>query len=203
VTDGTLGTVEAAEITIIGAVEHVFGRAPMPENLPGVVPPTLFRGDRALCGGGNLMDSGAHLISELLWVLDRKPVQVCAWMDDAGSDMRAVVTIALEGGPTATVTAVGNSRYPERRVHNVYYGSAATATVDGLPFRLTISRRGEDAVTCSERDLPPAATPVANFIDAILGRATLAAAPEHGALVTQVLEAAYRSARGGQRIDLS
>src|SRR5439155_20741914 len=64
---GDLGQIEAVELSMVGAAEHVFGRAPMPANLPGVVPPTLFRGDPSLCGGGNLADSGAHLVSELLW----------------------------------------------------------------------------------------------------------------------------------------
>jgi predicted dehydrogenase len=200
---GDLGTVEAVQVSILGGVEHVFGRAPMPANLPGVVPPTLFRGDPALCGGGNLMDSGAHLISELLWVVGRPARSVSAWMDDATSDMQAIVSIALDGGPTGTVTAIGNSRFPGRRVHNTYYGSAATATVDGLPFRVTVARPNSQVESLAESDLPPPLSPVANFVDVILGRAPLAAPPEHGAHVTELLEAAYRSARTGRRVDLS
>jgi predicted dehydrogenase len=203
IASGDLGEIEAVELSMIGSAEHVFGRAPMPANLPGVVPPTLFRGDPALCGGGNLADSGAHLVSELLWVVGKPAASVSAWMDDASADIRALVTIALAGGPTGTVNAIANSRYPERRVHNVYYGSAATATVDGLPFRLTLTRPGSDPEVLLERDLPPVPSPVANFIDAILNRAPLAAAPEHGAEVTAVLEAAYRSAQTGRRVDLA
>lgn len=200
---GDLGEIEAVELNMVGTVEHVFGRAPMPANLPGVVPPTLFRGDPALCGGGNLADSGAHLVSELLWVVGRPAVSVSAWMDDASSDLRALVTIALRDGPTGTVNAIGNSRYPERRVHNVYYGTAATATVDGLPFRVTLARPGKDPEVFPERELPQVPSPVANFIDAILGRAPLASVPEHGAEVTTVLEAAYRSAQTGRRVELT
>src|SRR5439155_17367774 len=126
--------------------------APMPANLPGVVPPTLFRGDPSLCGGGNLMDSGAHLISELLWVVGRPVRTVSAWMDDPASDLQAIVTLCLEDGPTGIVTAIGNSHYPERRVQNVYYGSAATATVAGLPFRVTIARPGREPEVRLEHD---------------------------------------------------
>jgi predicted dehydrogenase len=199
---GEIGRVEGLEITMVGSVEHVFGRAPMPDRLPGVVPPTLFRADPTLCGGGNLMDSGAHLVSELLWVLNQSADSVSAWMDDVSSDMRAVLTVALNDGPTATITAIGDSHYPERRVRSIYYGSAGTATVDGLPFRVTLTRHGGLPETCGEREMPPAPGPVANFVDAILGRAPLAAPPEHGADTTRVLEAAYESARTGMRVEL-
>ena len=70
--EARIGELEAVDLRWFGAVEALYGRGPLPENLPGVVRPSLFRGDPALAGGGHLMDAGSHLVSELLWVTGRK-----------------------------------------------------------------------------------------------------------------------------------
>jgi predicted dehydrogenase len=214
---GDLGEIEAVQITMVGMVEHVFGRAPMPEGMPGLVRPTLFRGDPALNGGGNLMDSGSHLVSELLWVTGLAPRAVTARFDALPTDMRSVLTVELgECVPAAddshppsparpvlaTITAVGDSRHPRRRVQSTYYGSRATATVDGLPFQVTVSPADGAPETLTDSALPPVLSPVADFVAAIRDGRSPASPPSHGVAVTHVLEAAYRSAARGERVVL-
>jgi predicted dehydrogenase len=208
---GALGEIEAAQITMVGAVEHVFGRAPMPDHLPGLVRPTLFRGDPALNGGGNLMDSGSHLVSELLWVTGLSPRAVTARLDALPTDMRAVLTVELgepAGAPPiarpllATITAIGNSRHPRRRVLSSYYGSRATATADGLPFRVVLTPAEGAPETFPESALPTVPSPVADFIAAIREGRPPVSPPAHGVAVTRVLEAAYQSAARGERVAL-
>ncbi len=199
VATGTIGRVESAALHWVGNVEAVFGRAPLPADMPGVVRPTLYRGDPELSGGGHLLDTGSHLISEMLWVTGLAARTVSAQMDDPTLDMRASVQVMLDGDTPCDVVCVGDSRHPERRIRNQYFGSEGTLTIEGMPFRVTVERSGEFPETLGEEDMPEAPGPAADFADAIR-RGRLAASPgAHGADVVRVVETAYRSARTGQR----
>jgi predicted dehydrogenase len=202
---GVLGELEVAHVTVVGSVEHVFGRAPLPQDLPGLVRPSLFRGDPALNGGGNLMDSGCHLVSELLWNTGLSPRAVSARMDATPTDMRAVLTVELGDASRpliATIAVVGDSRFAGRRARSLYFGSAGTATIEGLPFQVTLASAERPPLTLTEAELAAAPTPIGDFAAAIReGRAPVSP-PEHGVAVTQVIEAAYRSAEHGTRVEL-
>ncbi|MCC6730636.1 MAG: Gfo/Idh/MocA family oxidoreductase [Chthonomonadales bacterium] len=197
---GTIGEVEAIDLCWTGNAEYVFGEAPRPADLPGVVPPTMYRADPSLSGGGYLIDGGSHLVSEVLWVAGRRAVRVACLADALPSDRRAALAMELEGGATATLTCVGNSRLGERRVRNTIAGSAGTIVVEGFGFDTRIRTRDGREEGFSERDLPPATGPIANLVDAIRGRAPLHSPAEHGADVACVIEAAYRSAAGGAAV---
>ena len=172
------------------------------ETMPGVVRPSLFRGNPALAGGGHLMDAGSHLVSELLWVTGRHPVAIPALMDNPENDLCACVALQLDNNAIATIAIRGDSRHPDRRVSSRYYGSAGMAAVDGMPFRVTLAPHGEPPTTQTEAELPPAPTPVENFVQVIHGHAVPLAPPEHGVALAQTLEAAYESARTGRTVRL-
>ena len=46
-----IGSLEAVSISWVGNALGVLGREPLPDDMPGVVPPTLFRGDPQANGG--------------------------------------------------------------------------------------------------------------------------------------------------------
>ena len=121
-------------------------------------------------------------------------------MDATPSDRRATVTMAMENGATACVTCVGDSS-EARRVRNTFAGSKGTITVEGFDFATAIQQSGERE-TFNEKDLPPVAGPVANFVDAVLDRAPLHCPADHGVNVVEVVEAAYRSAETGRVAEL-
>lgn len=196
----SFGVLEAASISWTGNVEAAFGRAPMPKETPGVVPPTLYRGDPALSGGGGFFDGGVHVVCELLWTTGLRARTVIAAMDDPVLDMRATVTVSLENGAAATINHIVDSRHSARRIHNLYFGSKATVLAEGPPFSVTTIRPGEPSRTVTEKDLPAVPGPVSNFIDAIRGRAEPFSGAVDGLRCVEVVEAAYRSARSGQRI---
>jgi predicted dehydrogenase len=202
VASGGLGELELADLRWLGSVEALYGRGPLPETLPGVVRPSLFRGDPALAGGGHLMDAGSHLVSELLWVTGQTPAAVTALMDDPANDLRTSVAMELSNGAMATLCVRGDSRYPDRRVCSRYYGSAGRADIDGMPFQLTLSPHGADPTTSAEAELPSVPSPVENFVEAVQGHAALLSPPEHGVALARVMEAAYQSARTGQAVRL-
>lgn len=198
VAGGRIGNLESVGIHWLGSGMHVFGKAPMPENLPGVVPPTLFRGDPELGGGGFLMDTGSHLVSELLWVTGLHVTRVQATLDDPDTDLCAALVMETAEGVPCTMTLRGDSTHPQRRLHNAYYGSAATACAEGMPFRLSLRDTGGEGESVAEAEMPGVPTPAADFVAAIRGEAAVRGTAEHGAAVVAVLEAAYRSARSGR-----
>ena len=197
-----MGELESVSLFWTGSAEYVFGKAPAPDNLPGVVPPTMYRSDPEQNGGGYFADGGPHLVSELLWVSGLKARRVTALMDATPSDMRAVLSIELENGALATLVALGDSKFPGRRVHNTFGASNGSITVQDFAFETTIAIQGQEPLTFREADLPPIGTPVGNFAQAISGQAELLSPGLHGADVVAVTEAAYRSAAEGRTITL-
>ena len=199
---GEIGDLEAISLQWLGNAEYVFGRAPMPEQMPGIVKPTLYRGDPELSGGGYLIDGGAHQISELLWVTQLAPLSVSCRMDDPVIDMRVAVEIMLEGNVPVGVVALADSAHPDRRILNLYYGSQGAIRVEGMPFRITVEKIGEAPVVVEESELSDVLSPVAYFVSVIQGAEDTLAPPEHGVDVVRVIDGAYQSARDGQRVDL-
>jgi len=65
-----------------------------------------WRADPALSGGGQLSDSGSHLLDALLWTTDARPETVAAVMDYQGHDVDVNSAIAATPeGPDGTITA--------------------------------------------------------------------------------------------------
>ena len=57
-------------------------------------------------GGGQLRWHGVHIVDQLLWMLNAKPVNVYAetqWHPDTGADRDVAFTVLFEGGLTASV----------------------------------------------------------------------------------------------------
>ncbi|MFC1717005.1 Gfo/Idh/MocA family protein [Candidatus Poribacteria bacterium] len=198
---GVLGEIEGVDINWVGNAEHVFGLTPMPDSMPGVVPPTLFRADPKLGGGGHFVDSGSHLVSELLWTTGLKAREVCALMDDSEFDMRTNVNLTMENGAVCTISNIGNSGI-SRRIHSTYFGSKATLFIDGMPFKVTLCKPDEDPVIVPEEEMPEELQPVDDLINAILGKSDPLCSADDGLQVVEVIEAAYISARTGRKVAL-
>lgn len=199
--DGEIGEIEQVSINWIGNAEHVFGLAPMPDSMPGVVPPTIFRADPKLGGGGHFIDSGSHLISELLWVTGLSIHEVSALMDNPNFDMRTTVSVILNNGAVCNISNIGNSKI-SRRIRNVYFGSKGTISIDGMPFTVTIHKPEAKPITVTEEKMSPAPQPVDNFIETILGNAKPLCDAQHGIEVVKAIEAIYNSAKTGEKISL-
>lgn len=198
---GTLGTIESAHVHWVGNAKGVLGLEALPADLPGVVRPSLFRGDAAQNGGGFLMDGGTHLISELLWCTGLRVAAVSAVMDNATWDVRAALSARLSNGALATLSILADSGTPAKRQHSLYYGSAGTAELRGFPFAVRITT-GKEELDRREDELPIPPTPVANLVDCILRQGHPAMAGELAVHVVEVTQAAYASARSAQVIKL-
>jgi predicted dehydrogenase len=198
----TMGPVESVSLYWSGTADYLFGRGPQPENLPGVVPPTSYRADPELNGGGYFVDGGPHMVSELIWVTRQRIRRVTAFMDTTPSDMRATLSVEFENGAVGTLNSIGDSRYPHRRVLNIFGCAHGMVQIKNFDFETTITRNGQESEHFKEADLISVGTPVGNFADAIQGLGPLFSPGEHGAHVVEVVEAAYRSAATGQSVTL-
>ncbi|MBC8228510.1 hypothetical protein H8E77_03060, partial [bacterium] len=74
--------------------------------------------------------------------------------------------------------------------------------VDGLPIKVTVLEPDKEPVVTAENEMPKVVEPVANFIDAIMGRAKPLASGVDGLRVVEVIEGAYRAAKMGRAITL-
>jgi predicted dehydrogenase len=201
-TGGELGELESASLYWTGSAEYVFGRAEKPDNLPGIVPPTMYRSDPELGGGGYFVDGGSHLVSDLIWTTGLRARRVSALMDTTPTDMRTVVSLEMENGAIASITSIGDSKFPERRVSTTLGAKNGTITVNTFAFETEIKPHGQPSRSFKEADLPPVSGPVANFVKALNGQEDLFSPGTHGAHVVEIVEAACHSAVTGNTITL-
>ncbi len=159
----------------------------------------LWRQQMALSGGGQLNDSGSHLLDIALWMTGLEVAEVQAYMDyfDAEVDINSALSLRFRNGALGTVAVVGNSPASGIWEDITIWGTKAVVYI----------RRGElfyktqhSNEVYEVNNLPGSTTPDQNFIDAILGRDQVQVPPECGLRVIELTEAAWASAAGGQPV---
>jgi predicted dehydrogenase len=156
-----------------------------------------WRQAKALSGGGQLNDSGSHLLDIVLWMIDLTPVEVSARMEyfDGEVDINTSMSVRFENGALANFSVVGNGPGPGMWEDITIWGSKGAI----------YSRNG--SLTCKyggdpvELDALPSrfTSPDQNFVDAILGRDVIQVPASCGLRVIQLTEAAWESAEDGGR----
>lgn len=180
-----------------------------------------WRSRPELSGGGQLYDSGSHLLDVVLWTLRSAPVSVTATIDRQGHDVdvNSALTMTLERRPHDART--GELASPAGQVTaSVGVSGAGTSGPDpGESLRIwgtdgTISFDGE-TVTLREAGMTYETTPPApdfedltrrklrNVVDAIDGDADLEIPAADGRRVVALTEAAYEAADRGERVAVS
>ena len=158
---------------------------------------STWRGDPALSGGGQLNDSGSHLVDILLWITGLRVREVSAFIENRGArvDIDSAVAFRFEKDAVGTLSVLGAS--PGWRESLTIWGSKGVISLGPGPLTLqTYSGPAQD-LTAKAKDR---GNPDKNFIDAILGRAENAAPGECGLRVIELTEAAWRSAATGQTV---
>lgn len=161
-----------------------------------------------LSGGGQLYDTGQHLLDAVLWITDREPVSVTASMeyDDAAKrvDKQAMFAVTFEDGTIANITVSGDAPRVYEQIK--FYGDREL-TIEGTGW----GHRGL-SITKSDGtdDTPAMAAPLDNansekidrFIRAIRTNETPPATARDGLRTVAVTEAAYEAARTGEQVDI-
>jgi predicted dehydrogenase len=174
-------------------------------------PELPWRVKKELSGGGQLNDSGSHLVDILLYVTGLEPEVVFATQQsfDLEVDVNSAVTVRFKGGAAGNIAIVGRAPGIGGAVWEdvTIYGSKGALYYrmlgqPGLKPRLELRLVGQDEPV-ELGDLPAGSTPDQNFVDAILGRDEVKSPAECGLRVMQLSEAAWKSAETGQAVDVS
>ena len=167
-----------------------------------------WRTDPDLSGGGQLYDSGSHLLDALLWSLDATPGTVAAVTDDRGEavDVNSALALTLdreEGPVTASVGVVGdgtNGDPDEGMViwgtdgHVRYEDGRLTVFEDGVTYEGDVSG-DRDFTTLTRRKL-------SDFVRSVEDRTDPAVPGSFGLRVTALTESAYEAAETGRSVDV-
>lgn len=149
-----------------------------------------WRQNLSLSGGGQINDSGSHMIDVLLWATGLQALQVTAFMDNLDSevDINSVVNIQFDNGALGTLTIVGDAALWHER-HYIWLEEAMIANEGG---ELKVVQRDGTAFTIDR--FPNAVAPADNFVEACLNGVELLATFECGAATIALTEAAWKSA---------
>lgn len=171
-----------------------------------------WRTDPPVSGGGELYDSGSHLLDAVLWTTGTEPATVTATMEqpEPGVDVNTAIAATLDprggGRPvTASISVTGDGRELEPGEEIRILGSDGQIHFDGET--LTVDRYGAgtdehtfDAEERSFRALTEAK--LDDFLTASEDGGTPAVPGTYGVQVTAMTEAAYTAHETGETVDV-
>jgi predicted dehydrogenase len=155
-----------------------------------------WRQTQELSGGGQINDSGSHLIDIILWVTGLRAKEVSAFQEffDTPVDINTAAAIRFTNGALGTLSVIGNA--PAWWEDITFYGSEGAIYIRQGQDLKHLDAMGQPVDTA---DIGETTSPDRNWIDAILGRAEVQVPPECGLAVIELTEAAWESAkRDGQ-----
>lgn len=150
-----------------------------------------WRTDPVLGGGGNLIDSGYHVLAALLHLTGQAPEEVFAYIDRTNEVVDVFVSASLrfDGGALGTIAVSGDARGMNENIY--LHGSEKCLNTSVYGGRL------EFVTGWSERDvveLAPAESAEANFVRCLRGEAETLTPVQFGLGLAHLLEALYSSA---------
>jgi len=157
----------------------------------------MWRQAIALSGGGQLNDSGSHLIDIIMWVTGLKIAEIYAKQENFGGevDINSTLTMTFQNGALGNMAIIGNAP-------GWYEDHSIIGSEGALYLRQGIGLIHQDAqgkllkVKLSKY----AKNPDSNFVDSILGKDIPQTPPECGLRTIEVTEAAWRSAASGKAV---
>ncbi|MBX3176443.1 MAG: Gfo/Idh/MocA family oxidoreductase [Candidatus Hydrogenedentes bacterium] len=158
-----------------------------------------WRQSLEISGGGQLNDSGSHLIDIVLWVTGVPVVEVFAQSEYFGRevDINSAITMKFANGALANLSVIGNA--PAWHEDHTIVGASGA-----FYLRQDGSLLQQDAKGRTKTVRLPKHTqnPDSNFVQCILGRAVTDTPPECGLETLRVTEALWQSARLGRPVKL-
>lgn len=164
----------------------------------GCVLTGTWRGIQKWSGGGQLNDSGSHLLDIVLWMTDLQPAEVFALMDNLGSevDILTAMSVHFDGGAMASFSVVGHAVNWLEDI--TIWCENGTLAIRGN--EVTRWEAGKQAETVSPEALGRNWSPDENFVAAIQGKEEIQAPGLCGLRTIQLTEAAWESGATGQKV---
>lgn len=158
-----------------------------------------WRQDPALSGGGQINDSGSHLLDIVLWTTGLAPEKVAAFMDPRGTpvDINSALSIKFTSGAQGNISVVGDAAGWYEDI-TIWCDSGSFYVRNDGSFRV----QGTDGKTFTpaDADMPGGSDVDTNFVQTILGNQEIAAAPINGLRTIELTEAAWESAKAGGQL---
>lgn len=169
-----------------------------------------WRTDPEVAGRGHLFSVGTHVLESMLWATGLTPASVSAEMEffdaerpigERRIDAQASLSIRFASGATATMAdcATASTHREHLHVWDEEGGVALHGAEWGAPRLSVIDADGTQRTPDLDYDAAPST--VEAFVEAIETGDPPATA-EDALRVTALLEAAYESARTGERVDV-
>jgi len=157
-----------------------------------------WRVDPALSGGGELMDSGSHLVDAILWLINLKPREVIAFVDNADLkvDIFSSFSVKFENGALASVAICGDMPACGMREGLAIWGTKGALFFQERKLFHQFSN-GDVKESCC---LPAFSDPDTNFIRAIFVKERIESPGECGLKVAEFTSAIYKFAREGSKV---
>jgi len=124
----------------------------------------------ALSGGGQLNDSGSHLLDILLWILEASPKEVFAMMEyyDSEVDILSALTIKFDNGALCNISVVGHA---VGRMHEDFTIWMEDGTIFVRDGKISIEKQSEQMAQVTSDQLPKGGEKDRAFLDLIQGKA--------------------------------
>jgi len=156
-----------------------------------------------LSGGGELNDSGSHLVDILLWMTGLEAESVSAQIDNCGTpvDVNSAIGARFTNGAVGTLTIIG-----DHPTEPMWEDISITGDRGGFHIRhgrpmVQLLGRGDAVLTVDAEWMAGGGSVPQNFVRCIQGAEKPAAPAECGLRVIQLTEAAWKSAeKGGQLV---
>ena len=163
-----------------------------------------WRQDPKISGGGQMYDSGAHLLNAIMWLMNDPVIQVGCFINkcDSPVDINGVVIARFQNGAIASIAIGGNCPLFRSEIQiqtdemfiitDQYGGKLEMIGKENKPIPIHLHKDAS----------PPGSSPHANFVQAILGKQPLRAPVRYGVLLSVLMDAIYESASTGRLIDV-
>jgi predicted dehydrogenase len=147
----------------------------------------------SLSGGGQLNDSGSHVLDIILWTTGQSVDTVAAFVDNKGTevDINSTLSMMFKGGAMGNIAIIGDGMGWHEEI-TIFCDNMAFFVRDG---KLTIVDRAQNKLKCEH--LSGGSTPDKNFIHSILGKVPCESPFECGLEVIRLTEAAWNSGYNG------
>ena len=153
-----------------------------------------WRQQPELSGGGMAYDSGAHVLNSLCWLVEQPIDRVFSFTDNVGSpvEINSTSNIRFQSGVLATVTIGGNCARAGAGMMLLF----DNGRMELDPWNAQYLRvwRGKDGPMEEPTPEGTEAAPMDNLLDAIHGKAKLAAGVDTGIIHSDLMDAIYASA---------
>jgi len=158
-----------------------------------------WRGDPKWSGGGQINDSGSHLIDIVLWMTGLEPEEVFAYQENCGArvDILSAVSVRFTNQALCNVSVVGKSACGWWEDISIWADKCAWFIRGSSVIEC---RRGQGPQEVPAEKLPKGSNPDLNFVNSILGKEEPQTPPICGLRTIQLTQGAWDSAKLGKPV---